>query len=165
MTSHVHGAIMTCVTCRDIEDAVTPLATSTPPSARARAMLQLVQLLQLHVLGDPENAPEPGLVMDLRRVAVEAVGAQLPEVEEQVLSQEGEETNGSGEDEKSEEDASKPSWSELLVDVLLSLLSRPAAPLPSAPLRGACEALWRSACDGLTAEGLQVRGASVTCEK
>ncbi len=48
-------------------------------------------------------------------------------------------------------------WCEVLLDVLLALLSRPAAPLPSAPLRSACEAVWRAACEGLTAVGMQVR--------
>lgn len=46
---------------------------------------------------------------------------------------------------------------QVLLDVLLSLLSRPSAPLPSAPLRAACEALWRAACDALTPAGMQVR--------
>ncbi len=50
-----------------------------------------------------------------------------------------------------------PAWCEVLLDVLLSLLSRPCAPLPSAPLRGACEAVWRTCCEALTAEGMQVR--------
>lgn len=38
-------------------------------------------------------------------------------------------------------------WQDVLVDVSLSLLSRPASKLPSAPLREAVEAIWR-----LTAE-------------
>lgn len=57
----------------------------------------------------------------------------------------------------------KPAWSEVLLDVLLSLLSRPSAPLPSAPLRTACEAVWRVTCDALTQAGMQVRGALGIC--
>jgi hypothetical protein len=43
----------------------------------------------------------------------------------------------------------------VLVDVLLALLARPAAPLPAAPLREAVEALFRATCSELTPAGLQ----------
>jgi DNA polymerase phi len=43
----------------------------------------------------------------------------------------------------------------VLVDVLLALLARPAAPLPAAPLREAVEALFRATCTELTPAGLQ----------
>lgn len=146
-----------CVLCREIEDGVAPLASApgtTGSTARARAMLQLAQLLQLHVLGDPAAAPDAGLLMDLRRLAVEAVGAKLTEVESQAVKEEEDGSEEAGEGEEGE--GAPPPWPVLVVDVLLSLLSRPAAPLPSAPLRSACEALWRATCDGLTEEGMQV---------
>lgn len=43
----------------------------------------------------------------------------------------------------------------VLLDLLLSLLSRPSAPLPSAPLREACEATFRAFADCLTSTGMQ----------
>lgn len=52
---------------RELEEALTPLASKGAGTGRARALLQLAQLLQLHVLGDPAGAPEGSLVLDLRR--------------------------------------------------------------------------------------------------
>lgn len=46
-------------------------------------------------------------------------------------------------------------WADVLVDVMLALLARPAAPLPAAPLREAVEASFRSTCAELSAAGLQ----------
>lgn len=42
----------------------------------------------------------------------------------------------------------------VLVDVLLSLLAAATVPLPSAPLRDACEATFRAFADCLTATGM-----------
>ncbi len=44
-------------------------------------------------------------------------------------------------------------WMDRLMDVLLSLLSVPAATLPSAPLRDAVESLFRSCAAQLTSAG------------
>lgn len=43
---------------------------------------------------------------------------------------------------------------DVLLDVLLSLLARPAAPLPSAPLREAVNGVWRVCCDELSGNGV-----------
>ncbi|GFH18714.1 expressed protein, partial [Haematococcus lacustris] len=88
----------------------------------------------------PEEA-DAGLT--LLRSVQQATGAQLPDM---ALS---------GDDDDEAPAGEAPSWSELLLDVLLALLSRPCAPLPSTPLRTACEAVWRATCGSLTMAGLQ----------
>lgn len=57
-----------------------------------------------------------------------------------------------GDDEEGE--GAEPPWQDALLDVQLALLSRPAGALPSAPLRDAVEALFRSTCHLLTSTGL-----------
>jgi hypothetical protein len=44
----------------------------------------------------------------------------------------------------------------VLLDVVLSLMSRPPGPLPSSALRHVCESVWRASCEDLTLAGLQV---------
>ncbi len=46
----------------------TTTASTPAPQARARALLQLARLLQLHVLGDPAAAPDTSLLLSLRKV-------------------------------------------------------------------------------------------------
>lgn len=44
-------------------------------------------------------------------------------------------------------------WPDVLLDLLLSQLARPADALPSAPLRGAVDALFRVVCHDLRPTG------------
>lgn len=57
-----------------------------------------------------------------------------------------------GEEDEDDEEA-EPPWQDVLLDVELALLSRPAEALPSAPLRDAVEALFRVTCHVLTLTG------------
>ncbi len=87
--------VCVCPMCRELESALTT-ALSQPHSTRARAFLRLVQLLQLHVLGSPDTAPDTALLYDLRRVCQEALNLNLPALEEEAV--------GDGEGTASDED-------------------------------------------------------------
>ncbi|KAG1677626.1 hypothetical protein FOA52_010407 [Chlamydomonas sp. UWO 241] len=123
-------------------------AADREAAASRRALLHVLRLLQVAVLGDPEGAGEPELAEGLRRMACEGLGAQLAEMEV-----EGEKSGSDSED----EDGPAPvvPWQDILVDVSLSLLSRPASVLPSAPFREAVEALWRGLAGQVTEQGMR----------
>ena len=61
-------------------------------------------------------------------------------------------------------DEDAPRWPDTLVGVLLSLLAKDCAPLPSAPLRDAADAMFRVSCHDLTETGLQDMLAVLTCK-
>ena len=52
-----------------------------------------------------------------------------------------------------EDDEETTAWPDAAVDVLLALLSKRTAPLPSAPLREAVEGAFRAMADCVTATG------------
>ncbi len=113
-------------------------------AARRRALLSLVRLLQLYIGGDAAAA-EPELAGDLALVCEDAFrpgGAQ----NHKESPNPGSDPSGGGE----------PPWADRLLDVLLSLLARPAAPLPSAPLREAVEATFRVFTDAITPTGVSL---------
>ncbi len=63
-------------------------------------------------------------------------------------------TDGAGGDGAAGDDGDEPTaWPDALVDVLLALLSKRTAPLPSAPLREAVEGAFRAMADSVTATG------------
>lgn len=129
---------------------------------RLRALAHLLRLLLLHSLADPASA-DASLAADLAAVySVAMEGETAPQQAQQAA------TGGSGGSEESEDDEmvetggapegdegapGPPHWHDTLMDVLLSLLARNAAPLPSAPLRDAVEHVFRAFADDLTATG------------
>jgi hypothetical protein len=72
---------------------------------------------------------------DMRWAAGKAAGAQKGEA------------GGGGEPDQAP-------WADRLMDALLGLLARPAAALPTAPLRDAVEAVFRAFAPHLTATGM-----------
>jgi hypothetical protein len=135
-------------------------ATGGPPARqqRARALLHLLRLLLLHTLADPASA-DPGLAADLDAVVAVAVeGRPAPQPGADKRGGDGERSSsdgvGEGDDDGSEGGGeAAPHWHDTLMDVLLSLLARAAAPLPSAPLRDAAEHAFRAFAEDLTATG------------
>jgi len=129
-------------------------AAAAPRGARPRALLSLVRLLQLYVAGDA-GAAEPELAAELARVCGDAFGAGAG-----VAADPGAAPGEPGDPGKTLQgppgagaaDADAP-WPDRLLDILLSLLARPAAPLPSAPLREAVEAVFRAFADAVTPVG------------
>lgn len=113
---------------------------------RLRALTHLLRLLLLHTLADPTTA-DVSLAADLDQVAALSLESSA------AAQQRSPEAASSD-----EEDAAEPHWHDTLMDVLLSLLARNAAPLPSAPLRDAVEHVFRCFADDLTATGEKVAG-------
>jgi DNA polymerase phi len=107
--------------------------------ARLRAISHLVALLELHTLGDPA-AVDAETAADLSRVCDAAFG--------------GADGGAVASASSDEDDDGAPHWMDSLVDVLLALLARNHAPLPSAPLRDAAERAFRAFCDALTPAGM-----------
>jgi len=70
-------------------------------------------------------------------------------------SSEDEEMADASEEEEGQQEG-PPHWHDTLMDVLLSLLARNAAPLPSVPLRDAVEHVFRAFADDLTPTGKPV---------
>ncbi len=138
---------------------------------RLRALAHLLRLLLLHSLADPASA-DASLAADLAAVySIAMEGETAPQQAQQAA------TGGSGGSEESEDDEmvetggapegdegapGPPHWHDTLMDVLLSLLARNAAPLPSAPLRDAVEHVFRAFADDLTATGGK-RGMRLGC--
>ena len=60
---------------------------------------------------------------------------------------------------EAKEEPDQAPWMDRLMDVLLSLLARPAAALPSAPLRDAVEAVFRAFAPHLTPGGAHAGSA------
>ena len=112
-----------------------------------RAMAHLLRLLLLHSLADPASS-DASLAADLDMVVAVAVEGQ-PAQQRQQQADEG----SSGDEQDREAAAPPPHWHDTLMDVLLSLLARNAAPLPSAPLRDAVERVFRAFAEGMTATG------------
>ncbi|KAK9903496.1 hypothetical protein WJX75_007153 [Coccomyxa subellipsoidea] len=106
-------------------------------AAQQRAFAALSRWLQLYLLGDPE-----GLDADLAE--------ELTGIHADAFAKPGKTGKKKG---ASEEDKPAP-WMDRLMDVLLSLLSVPAATLPSAPLRDAVDSLFRSCAAHLTSAGM-----------
>ena len=119
-------------------------------ATRARALLSLVRLLQLYIAGDAAAA-EPELAGELASVCGDAfappraAAGGVEDHRDPVINPE--EGVGAGGD---------APWADRLLDVLLSLLARPATPLPSAPLRDAVEAVFRAFSDAITPTGTRV---------
>lgn len=108
---------------------------------RARALLSLVRLLQLYVAGDAASA-EPELAAELASVCDDAFARGAADDEA-----------GSTNPTSGPEEGVGAPWADRLLDVVLSLLARPAAPLPSAPLRDAVETVFRAFSDAITPTG------------
>lgn len=133
---------------------------------RLRALAHLLRLLLLHSLADPGSA-DASLAADLAAVYSVAIeGEAVPQQAQRGAAGSGggseddedEEAGGSSDEEMAGaggdgEAPSPPHWHDTLMDVLLSLLARSAAPLPSAPLRDAVEHVFRAFADDLTATG------------
>ncbi|KAL3158646.1 hypothetical protein ABBQ32_011390 [Trebouxia sp. C0010 RCD-2024] len=111
--------------------AATKLATATSgvQGQQLRAMLGLMRWLQLYILADPA-ATQPDVAVDLEGVFKGAFS-------------------------KGKSAADEPHWMDVLVDILLSLLGRAGDALPFAPLREACEALFRAFADQVTPQGFR----------
>ncbi|KAL3135482.1 hypothetical protein ABBQ38_005962 [Trebouxia sp. C0009 RCD-2024] len=111
--------------------AATKLAAAAPGSQgqQLRAMLGLMRWLQLYILADPA-ATQPDVAVDLEGVFKGAFGKGKPAADE-------------------------PHWMDVLVDILLSLLVRAGDALPFAPLREACETLFRAFADQVTSQGFR----------
>ena len=112
---------------------------------RPRALLGLVRLLQLYVAGDAAAA-EPELAGEFASVCDDAFARAAAEGEPGS-------TNPTLNPTSDPEEGAGAPWADRLLDVLLSLLARPAAPLPSAPLRDAVEAVFRAFSDAITPTG------------
>lgn len=126
-------------------------SASAGQQQRLRALTHLLRLLLLHSLADP-GAADPALAADLDTVLGLALeGRPAPAAAAAGIS--GGKGGSSGSDEEEGEEAAAPHWHDTLMDVLLSLLARNAAPLPSAPLRDAVEHVFRSFADDLTPTG------------
>ena len=129
-------------------------AAGAPRGARLRALLSLIRLLQLYVAGDA-GAAEPELAAELARVCGDAFGAGAGGAAGPAAAPGEPEDSGNtlqGPPGAGAADADAP-WADRLLDILLSLLARPAAPLPSAPLREAVEAVFRAFADAVTPVG------------
>lgn len=113
---------------------------------RLRALTHLLRLLLLHTLADPTSA-DAALAADLDTVEAVAVEGQA------VPQQATKAVDGGSDEEEGGEAEQPPHWHDTLMDVLLALLARNAAPLPSAPLRDAVEHTFRAFADGLTGTG------------
>ncbi len=126
---------------------------------RLRALTHLLRLLLLHTLADPASA-DAALAADLD--TVEAVAIEGQAAPQQAAKAGGGGDGGSGSDEEDGGAGEQaPHWHDTLMDVLLSLLARNAAPLPSAPLRDAVEHAFRAFADELTATGVWWSAAAV----
>jgi len=129
-------------------------AAGAPRGARLRALLSLIRLLQLYVAGDA-GAAEPELAAELARVCGDAFGAGAGGAAGPAAAPKEPENSWNtlqGPPGAGAADADAP-WADRLLDILLSLLARPAAPLPSAPLREAVEAVFRAFADAVTPVG------------
>ena len=110
-------------------------ASAGAADARLRSLQHLLCLLELQTLADPASA-DAAAVEDLAAVVGGAFEGAAPPAGE------------AGE-------APPPHWMDTLVDLLLSLLARPAEGLPSAPLRDAAERCFRAFAEELTATGME----------
>jgi len=114
--------------------------------ARLAALLKLTSLLELYSLGDAESADD-SMASDLEQIFSAAFtddGSGMKKKKKQNQQQE-----------EGEEGEEEPYWADSLVDIVLSLLARPAIhPLPSAPLRDAAEAVFRSFVESVTDTGM-----------
>ena len=114
---------------------------------RLRALTHLLRLLLVHTLADPAAA-DASLAADLSTVEAVALEGQAAPAA----------AAAAGGSDEEDEGGAPPHWHDTLMDVLLSLLARNAAPLPSAPLRDAVEHVFRAFADDLTPTGAR-RGA------
>ncbi|CAG9465467.1 unnamed protein product [Pedinophyceae sp. YPF-701] len=131
-------------------------------AAASTALSDLASLLQLYLLASPELI-DPSVSEDMlgiaRAIAGGARGASLskkPPVQKKRKSKKKE--GGSDDDDvrdDADEDGGEPAWMDVVVDVSMDLLSRPTAPLPSAPLRTAVGVVFRHAGAHLTPVGLE----------
>jgi hypothetical protein len=127
--------------------------SSAGEQQRVRALAHLLRLVLLHSLADPAAA-DPSLAADLE--AVYAVAVEGQPAPQRAVQQPAAQLGGSGSDddmEEGEEEEQQPHWHDTLMDVLLSLLARNAAPLPSAPLRDAVDHVFRAFGEDLTPTG------------
>ncbi|KAK9814621.1 hypothetical protein WJX72_008822 [[Myrmecia] bisecta] len=146
------GVAASLNTLRDMQTALAKtMASAAEPSAqrKLRPVLQLLRLLELYTLGDPQNA-EPDLADELNGI-LEAV-LQAASSAANPASTAGTTVDMSGDGNEAME---QRQWMDVLLDILLSLLARPAAPLPSAPLREAVEGVFKAFCEHLTPTGMQ----------
>jgi hypothetical protein len=134
--------------------------SSAGEQQRVRALAHLLRLVLLHSLADPAAA-DPSLAADLDAVyAVAVEGQPAPQrAAQRPAAQQGgsgsDDDMEEGEEGEEEEEEQPPHWHDTLMDVLLSLLARNAAPLPSAPLRDAVDHVFRAFGEDLTPTGGQ----------
>lgn len=140
-------------------------------SVRSRSCIQLVQQLQLQLLAGGLSAEAAGSVVDDLEVAVvrglgmSTKGLGLDTSSAADLSDDDDEESNSqshSEDDESDEDEDAPAWQDVLLDLLLALLSSSSDAaaakaggvlVPTAPLREACEAVFRAFAEDITAQG------------
>eukprot|EP00798_Chlamydomonas_sp_ICE-L_P019314 gene19314-25966_t len=156
------SAAVSLAMLREVEDSLVKLAASQPAAGaeekihlKAISFLHLVRILQIMCLGDPENFTEESAA-DLRMVVKEGLKAELPDLEVEGAEDEGAEDELKG---------GNPLWADVMLDLFLSLLARPAEPLPTLPLREAVEGTWRHMCKSLTTIGMQDLIRVVTASK
>jgi hypothetical protein len=152
-------------------------------AAKYRASLHLIQQLQLQLLAGGLSAEAAGSVVDdLEAALVRGLGLPSEDIGIDKAaaaaalhgSDEDEDADDEAEaEEDSSEDGDSPAWQDVLLDLLLSLLSSSssasgseaggsvaaaaaaaaAAAVPSAPMREACEGLFRVFADHMTSQG------------
>uniref|UniRef100_A0A383W0H0 Myb-binding protein 1A n=1 Tax=Tetradesmus obliquus TaxID=3088 RepID=A0A383W0H0_TETOB len=146
-------------------------------ATRCRVVLQLLHQLQLQLLSGGLTAEAAGSVVDDLELAV-VRGLGLPSdnlgLDKSAAAaalrgssseaEEDEEQQGSDNSSSSSEDGEgEPAWQDVLLDLLLALLSNSSSSdaakgggvlVPSAPLREACEAVFRAFAEEMTPQGL-----------
>lgn len=150
-------------------------AAATSSSVRSKACIQLIQQLQLQLLSGGLTAEAAGSVVDDLEVAV-VLCLGMPDNDLGVdrsasdlirSDNEGSDSQRDSEDdESSDADEDDPAWQDVLLDLLLALLSSSSDAaaakaggvlVPTAPLREACEAVFRAFAEDITAQGGSLR--------
>jgi hypothetical protein len=142
-------------------------------ATRCRVVLQLLHQLQLQLLSGGLTAEAAGSVVDDLELAV-VRGLGLPSSDLGMdkaaaaalrgsSGSDSEEAAADGSDDDSSEGAEgEPAWQDVLLDLLLALLSNSSSSdaakgggvlVPSAPLREACEAVFRAFAEEMSPQG------------
>lgn len=135
---------------------------------RARAVLALVQQLQLQLLSGGLSAASAASVADDLEFAITR-GLGLPRQPGAGNNGGGSSSNDDDDDDGDDDEAGAPAWPDVLLDLLLSLLSSAGneagsggssggsgAAVPLVPLREACESVFRAFAEDITPQGAYV---------
>lgn len=150
------------VTLRSLLEKLTQQGHSDGNKKLLDSLKYLVCLLELYTIAQPTSA-DADLASDLHRIYTEKFVVHDAE-----NSEDGKKSTKSmvpakkttrnskktaGDDDDEEDDSIF--WSDALVDVVLTLLSRNESPLPSAPLRDAAERVFKSFAGEITSTGVR----------